>query len=701
MKKNSMRDWKKILKFIVITAAFAILILIAFYKVYNMSVISDKDFITYHQGLEYLEKKDYENAYFNFSNVSKTSALYEIALLRQALCADELKDTETAVKKYHFFIERFPESMFIEKVYYALAQNYFRQEEFKKAEKTFNAILKNYPESDYKTASNYYLGLISKEKNPLRAKMYFLSYIKDAPDGRYAINSLQELLALKIPVTKEPEKNQTLFENLTLQKEENSTQEQNTEEIKFTQYENKLIGRAFFMNGMYNDALEFLNLADMKTNWHYLYIIYKNLKQNEKANEIFINGYMNFSINIEDKELYKTLDTFAASYPAGEKHGWYRALELAKENKAKGCDYILYKLSLLEDNSIKNIFYKEIFTDFPNSKFAPESLANLFWNEYQKGNYQEALKIGRVHLNHYSDSLSAPRVTYWMGKISEKTNNRNMAKTYYQRVMSKYPDTYYAFRSHKKLGFHKSHGWATKPYRRLPEEEIDIHFPIEYTSLTNDKSTLINTILKTGDFELLNGIEDDNKVLQSWLNYKRGKFATSGTLARDAIEEMPEKPSFSDNIYKLAYQLHYQELINKYGQLYNIDSYLIAALIREESYYNAKAGSGAGAKGLMQLMPSTANYIAHKSGIRYNYLLDPEDNIKLGCAYIDYLKNSHKHNDLFAIASYNGGPNAVSSWKENLDYENFDEFVENIPYPETRDYVKKVFRTYWIYTNIY
>ena len=103
-----MQDWKKILKFIFITAAFAILILIAFSNVYNMSVISDKDFITYHQGLEYLEKQDYENAYFNFSNVSKTSALYEIALLRQAHCADELKDTETAIKKYHFFIERFP-----------------------------------------------------------------------------------------------------------------------------------------------------------------------------------------------------------------------------------------------------------------------------------------------------------------------------------------------------------------------------------------------------------------------------------------------------------------------------------------------------------------------------------------------------------------------------------------------------------------
>ena len=529
--------------------------------------------------------------------------------------------------------------------------------------------------------------------------MYFLSYIKDAPDGRFAMNCVQELMTLKI----QPEEQEnTLFDNLNLQKdEETQNQEKNIGEMKFSQYENKLIGRTFFLNGMYNDALEYLNLADLKTNWHYLYIIYKNRKQNEKADEIFVKGFTNYSTNIEDKELYKTLDTFASAYTSGEKHGWYRELELAKENKAKGGDYILYKLSQLEDGSVKNIFYKEIFTDFPHSKFAPEAVANLFWNEYKNENYKEALKIGRVHINNYPDSLSAPKVTYWTARIYEKLDNRNLAKTYYQRVRSKYPDTYYAYRAHKKLGIHRSAEWATKPYRRLPDEDVVIRFPIEYTNLTNEKSTLIDTILKTGDYELLNGIEDDNEILQSWLNYKRGKFATSGTLARDAIEKMAEKPSFSDSVYKLAYQLHYQDLINKYGQQYNIDSYLIAALIREESYYNAKAGSGAGAKGLMQLMPSTANYIAHKAGIRYNYLLNPEDNIKLGCAYINYLRDTHKHNDLFAIAAYNGGPNAVTNWKENMDYDNFDEFVENIPYSETRDYVKKVFRTYWIYTNIY
>lgn len=695
-----MQDRKKLLKFIFITTAFAILIMIAFCKVFNMSVISDKDFKTYKQGLEYIQKHDYENAYFNFSSVSKTSALYEVALLRQALCADELKDTDTAVKKYHFFIERFPDSIFIEKVYYALAQNYYEQGEYKKAEKTFNAIIKNFPESEYKTAANYYLGLISKEKNPSRAKMYFLTYIKEAPDGRYAIICVKELLALKKNAKSEIEKDKqnNFLEAFTIQDEQKKEKQQ---DMDFTPNENRIIGKAFFSNGLYNDALAFFSLSDLKTNWHYLYIIYKNLKQDSKANEIFENGYTTYSTNIEDEDLRKTLDIFASSYPGGQKQGWYRALEIAKQNKSKGCDYILYNLAQLEQNSVRNIFYKEIFTDFPNSKYAPESVANLFWEEYQKGNIQEALKIGRAHIRNYPNALSAPKVTYWMGKLSEKTGNKNEAKVLYQRVQSKYPDSYYAYRAHKKLSFYPTTGWTTKPTHRIVEGKIDIDFPVEYSNIKNENSSLINIIAKTEDFELLENIEKDNKILKSWLKYQEGQYATSAALARDAIQEMEQKPAFSNDIYKLAYQLHYQDLINKYANKYNLDSYLITALIREESYFNPKAGSGAGAKGLMQLMPSTANYIAHKSGIVYNQLIDPEDNIKLGCAYINYLKNTHKHNDLFAVAAYNGGPNAVNNWKENIDYDNFDEFIENIPYSETRDYVKKVFRSYWIYTNIY
>ena len=103
-------------------------------------------------------------------------------------------------------------------------------------------------------------------------------------------------------------------------------------------------------------------------------------------------------------------------------------------------------------------------------------------------------------------------------------------------------------------------------------------------------------------------------------------------------------------------------------------------------------------------MPATASYIAQRNGIPYrgrSSLYVPEKNIELGCAYLDYVKEKHYENDLLAVASYNGGPNAVNSWKSNLDYKSFDEFIENIPYAETRDYIKKVYRSYWVYLNIY
>ena len=125
-------DWKKKLKFIIIASAFAILILIVLTNVFKMTRVSEKDLKAYNQGLQYLKLEDYENAYFNFSNVSKTSGIYEIALLRQAISADKLNDSQTASKKYRMFIEKYPESIFIEKAYYSLAQNFFKEKDYNK-----------------------------------------------------------------------------------------------------------------------------------------------------------------------------------------------------------------------------------------------------------------------------------------------------------------------------------------------------------------------------------------------------------------------------------------------------------------------------------------------------------------------------------------------------------------------------------------
>lgn len=667
-----MKNFKRNLKFSLITVAFATLIIIAFCKVFSMSSVSDKDFRTYKNGVEFFQKKDYENAYFNFSNVSRNSKLYEIALLREANCADELKDIETAVKKYHLFIERFPDSMFAPKAYYSLGQNYYRKNEHRKAEKIFNTLKKNSRDEEYAIAANYYLGLINKKKNPQKAKTFFVAYMKGAPKGRFSLNCINEIIAL---------------------------------DTDLSTYENKIIGQTYFLNSYYKNALPYLNKADMRTNWHYLFKIYQHGGDTQKANEIFENGYKNYSAGIDEKELLETLEYYALTRGTDEKTGWYKLLELAKQNHSKGEDFIMYRLSKLVEAPLKEFFYKEIVKKCPEGNFASDALSNLFWLEFQNRNYIEAASVGRIHIKNYPDTIAAPRIHFWMGRIAEIQGRKNEAKGFYHRILEKYPDNYYAYRANKKLSLISgSSPWKTRSYRHLPSHTGNIPFPLNHTTLSDENIALINLILKLDDYELLNEVEKENKFVQSWLNYKEGRYSHSAILARDALAQMPQKPEFSDSVYKLAYQLHYQDAINKYAEKFNLDSYLVTALIREESYFNPSAKSSVGALGLMQIMPSTASYIASKENVPYydtEALLTPEPNLNLGCAYLRYTKNQLNDNDLLAVASYNGGPNAVKNWTNKLNYNNLDEFIENIPYDETRNYVKKVYRTYWVYLNMY
>lgn len=679
-------DRNKKIKFIVIVAAFATLILIVLANIFQMTQVSEKDFKTYRQGLTYLNAKDFENAYYNFSNVSKNSAIYEIALLRQGLCADDLNDYDTAIKKYRLFIEKYPDSMFIQKAYYALAQNYFRAKDYNKAEKTFHSIRKLFKDSEYTIASNYYLGVIYKEKAiekeknqkddkdilPLKqkAKIYFAEYLKSAPNGRLAKNCADEMQKLEIP---------------------------------FNQRDYYLLGRMLFKNGLYKPAYDNFNKSYMSSSWGYLGEIYKKQGDYKKYREIFEHNYPLYSKNCETEELYTFLQNYAQSYPQGAKAGWYKLLDLAKNN-AQGIDYILYMLTKYETESTKEVLYSKIYKEFPKGQFAADALANVFWSKYTKKQYDEAFSLGLIHLKEYQNTISAPKVVFWMGKLAQRQGNYTEAKGFYQRIIDNYPDDYYAYRASKHLNYSYNNGWKTKSSHRLSEKQQIIKFPIKHTSIIYDNISLIDAILKLNDYKLLGEIDKENKAIQSWINYKEGKITTAAYLARDAISEMSKKPDFSDSIYKLAYPLQYQKIINEQSKQYRLDPYLVSALIREESYFNPKAGSSAGARGLMQLMPGTAYYIANKNGIYYagaDSLYDPKKNIELGCAYLDYAKERLHENDMLAVASYNGGPNAVRQWKNSLEYKNFDEFIENIPYPETRDYIKKVYRSYWVYINIY
>ena len=159
-------------------------------------------------------------------------------------------------------------------------------------------------------------------------------------------------------------------------------------------------------------------------------------------------------------------------------------------------------------------------------------------------------------------------------------------------------------------------------------------------------------------------------------------------------------------IQKIIYKKDYQEYVQKYSQEYDVDENLVYALIKAESNFNATAVSGKGAKGLMQLMEDTAKDVCKKVDTKIDTnkvgdkLLEADINIELGTKYISILLEKY-NNIAIALTAYNAGIGTVDNWIEKGIIQNDGEDIQNIPYKETNNYVRKILRDYKIYQKIY
>lgn len=155
---------------------------------------------------------------------------------------------------------------------------------------------------------------------------------------------------------------------------------------------------------------------------------------------------------------------------------------------------------------------------------------------------------------------------------------------------------------------------------------------------------------------------------------------------------------------KYVFPYPYKEYVDKYSEEYDLDPYLVLAVIKTESKFNKDAVSKKDAKGLMQVMDSTGEWIAKEQEINYftpSMLFDPELNIKMGCWYLDNLEKEFDRNLELVLAAYNGGSGNVNKWLSNEDYSEDGETLNYIPFPETKKYVDKVKANYSIYKYLY
>ena len=164
--------------------------------------------------------------------------------------------------------------------------------------------------------------------------------------------------------------------------------------------------------------------------------------------------------------------------------------------------------------------------------------------------------------------------------------------------------------------------------------------------------------------------------------------------------------SFRNNLLKIIYPKKYEEVISSYAQKYSVEENIIFAVIKAESNFDSNAISNKNAIGLMQLMEQTAKDIARKNNIEINYnnvkedLCNIDKNIDIGTKYLSILLEKYKNKEV-ALAAYNAGIGTVDNWIDKGIIKEDGSNIENIPYKETNNYVRKILRDYKIYQELY
>lgn len=345
-----------------------------------------------------------------------------------------------------------------------------------------------------------------------------------------------------------------------------------------------------------------------------------------------------------------------------------------------------------------------------------DAAAALRWrngrNAALDGNWSGAIPWAEELLAKNPDSDLAPEAGFWAGKWHLRTGDTAAGKARFEQVLRDYPESYFAWRSAVALG------WDVGTFQTVRSLQPTITLPTQRQPLPTGSDTLQELYQLGQDqdaWELwqveFTDPQDPTVEAQFTDGVLRlgvgdnldGIFMVSSLSWRDdpddqaIYQELQAHPAYGQALYPFPFA----EPIARWSAQRQLNPLLVTALIRQESRFEPQIRSVVGATGLMQVMPDTADWIQGQTDITISQLDNPEDNINLGTWYLDYTHREYDDNSLFAVASYNAGPGNVANWVDRGNYADEDEFVDRIPFPETKGYVEAVFGGYWNYLRLY
>ena len=328
---------------------------------------------------------------------------------------------------------------------------------------------------------------------------------------------------------------------------------------------------------------------------------------------------------------------------------------------------------------------------------ALQHLWDKAWAAYARGDLAGAKPIFEFIRGTYRSPNVRRQSTYWYARTVERLGEKAQAVDIYRQLAAAPYDDVYALNA-------EAHG---APRQALPGNPLNDTTRPDWSSIAEEKMPA--ELRLAYELTALSDMPDAQRELQKNQSAANQPFAdalltdllhaSGNTLEmykaiRRAFPQLAtvEQDSVPRYFLRMYYPIKYEKSIRKYSEKYGTDPNLIMALCLQESYYNPRAKSRVGATGLMQLMPATGKEIAHQiHGVFASTDLEnPDTNVELGTYYFRHLVDLFDGKWQLAVASYNGGQGNVAKWRRAAPSKPMDEFLESIPFPETRNYVKRV-----------
>jgi soluble lytic murein transglycosylase len=373
----------------------------------------------------------------------------------------------------------------------------------------------------------------------------------------------------------------------------------------------------------------------------------------------------------------------------------------------------LARFNVVEDDMVQALqYYERLAREFPEGRYYVDAQWRVLWDQYRRGKYAEAARGFELTAREHPQTDELSRFLYWGARAYESSGRPDRAETLYLQILLGYKNTYYGRQAAEHLARLRGKGVASLI---VEDGREGVDLTRGFQVLRTDRLEIIGQLAAVGLYKeaeieakrAVNGHRDDAAFLavQAWLHYSQDDFRNAIVTIRQAFpfhvsatgDLLPEP------VWRMLYPVKYFEFVERYAKDHDVDPFVVAGLIRQESTFNPRARSRVGARGLMQIMPYTGRKLARAHRRRYNSqdLYNPEINIRYGTHYLKEVMDRFGGRLDYALASYNAGPHRVKAWTGMDITLDSEEFIEEIPFTETRNYVKLVLRNEMLYRRLY